>query len=59
MQDAPRPDQEEDSRSRSSAPSEKPLDAPAQERLEFLTCDPFERDAPGDRERSERPDSTE
>ncbi len=44
MQDAPRPDREEDSRSL-SAPAEAPLDGPGQERLEFLTCDPFESEA--------------
>jgi hypothetical protein len=46
MQDAPRSDREEDSRPGSPAPAQAPLDGPTRERLEFLTCDPFER-APG------------
>jgi hypothetical protein len=54
MQDASRPDREEDSRF-PSAPSDAPLDGPGQERLEFLICDPFESDssAEPDQQRSE------
>ena len=43
MQDASRPDREEDSRF--PAPSDAPLDGPGQERLEFLTYDPFESES--------------
>lgn len=54
MQDASRPDREEDSSSDSPSRPIDPLDALAAERLEFLTCDPFGSEASAEAEADER-----
>lgn len=58
MQDDPRSEREEDSSSpRFTSPFDAPPGEPGLERLEFLSCDPFESGVPDDDRREHGEDA--